>query len=81
MSGKDFNLTAKESSEFPTGNFLAGFLARFWRPNQLSGQPLGKSKGLLENPKAYWKIQTNLGKFGDFCPDKSVQLLDRPSSG
>ena len=36
---------------------------------------------LRESPKVCRKIRTNLGKFGDLCPDKSVQPLDRPSSG
>ena len=36
---------------------------------------------LRESPKACRKIRTNLGKFGDLCLDKSVQPLDRPSSG
>ena len=83
ISGEDFNLTAKESSEFSTGNFFWGgegegdfwgFLARFWRPNQLSGQILWKSEGLSENLEKF-------GEIGDLCLDKSVQLLDRPPSG
>ena len=56
ISGEDFDSTAEESSKFPTGDFLGGFLARFWRPNQLSGQTLQKSKGLSENPDKFGEI-------------------------
>ena len=35
---------------------------------------------LRESPKACRKIRTNLGKFGDLFPDKSVQPLGNPGS-
>ena len=66
---KDFNSTAKESSEFPTGDFLGG---DFWPDFGGLTSCLDK---LCKSPKACQKIQTNLGKFGDLCPIMNVMLL------
>ena len=71
------NSTAKESSKFQQVIFL-GIFGDFWP--DFGGLTSCPDK-LRESPKACRKIQTNLGKFGDLCPDKSVQPLDRPSSG
>ena len=63
------NSTAKESSEFSTGDFFGdfwGFLARFWRPNQLSGQTSWKSESLSENPDKFGEIWWPLS--GQKCP-------------
>ena len=77
ISGEDFNLTAKELSEFSTGNFFlggegGGIFGDFWP--DFGGLTSCPDK-FCESPKACRKILTNLGKFGDLCSDKSVQSM------
>ena len=61
MSGTDFNSTAaKESSEFPTGDFLGGFLG-FWLDFGGLRLPVvrtnfAKVQGLSENPDKFGEI-------------------------